>query len=205
MSEASRKPDRQVWEERYNSRCGGADTSGTFHHPAEDAPSEFLVAHAELMHGRVLDVAAGAGRNALFLARRGCVVEAFDISLAGLRLARTSAQAQRLHVLTVQADLEELPLPTDRYDAAINIRYLQRSLFAPLQRAVRHGGLILFETFLVDQREFCHPRNPDFLLERGELRAAFSSCDILVYEEGLFQSAVSRPAYLARMLARRQV
>jgi tellurite methyltransferase len=204
MEGGPRKPDRQVWEERYATRRGGADTSEALHHPAVDVPSEFLVAHAELMRGRVLDVAAGGGRNALYLARRGCIVEAFDISFAGLRLACAAAKAEGLHVLTVQADLEEFPLPSERYDAAINIRYLQRSLFVPLQRAVRPGGFILFETFLVDQQVFCHPRNPDFLLQRGELRAAFSGCDILVYEEGLFQSAVSRPAYLARMLARRR-
>ncbi len=198
------KTDRQVWEERYAARRGGAGTGSTLHELAEDVPSEFLVAHAELLHGRVLDVAAGAGRNALFLARRGCIVEAFDISFAGLRLACAAAKSEGLQLLPVQADLETFPLPTDRYDAALNIRYLQRSLFVPLQRAVRPGGLILFETFLVDQREFCHPRNPAFLLQRGELRVAFSDCEILAYEEGLFRSAVGRPAYLARMLARRR-
>lgn len=183
--------DRKRWEERY---VTGRTSS--------DGPSDFLAAHAALLHGRVLDVAAGAGRNALFLARRGIRVDAFDIALAGLRIAQTAARADKLEIRFVQADLESFPLPRACYDAAINIRYLQRSLFAPLQEAVKVGGIILFETFLIDQQDFGHCRNPAFLLQHGELRAAFSRCDILVYEEGLFESG-SHAAYLARMVARR--
>ncbi|MBZ5652967.1 MAG: methyltransferase domain-containing protein [Acidobacteriia bacterium] len=196
MTDGSRTPDRVHWEERYAARS----TAG-----ANEAPSDFLQAHAALLHGRVLDVAAGAGRNSLFLARRGLVVEAIDISFAGLHLACAAAKAEGLSVLAVQADLEAFPLPADRYDAVINIRYLQRSLFQPIQCAVKTGGLIVFETFLIDQRDIGHPRHPDFLLQRGELRSAFASaCEILTYEEGLLQSG-GHPAYLARMLARRRV
>jgi tellurite methyltransferase len=183
--------ERKRWEERY--AAGG--TRG-------DSPSDFLVAHAALVQGRVLDVAAGAGRNALFLARRGLRVDAFDIALAGLQIAQSAARAEGLAVRLVQADLESLALPRGCYDAAINIRYLQRSLFEPLRAAVKVGGIILFETFLIDQQALGHCRNPAFLLQRGELRAAFSACEILVYEEGLFPDAAP-PAYLARMIARR--
>lgn len=185
--------DRTRWEERY----------ATGHHAASDPPSDFLVAHVGLIHGRILDVAAGAGRNAVFLARRGNTVEALDISLTGLRIARATAIAEQLNLLAAQVDLETFPLPVERYDAVINIRYLQRSLFRPLQRALKPGGLVLFETFLIDQQTIGHPSNPAFLLQRGELRAAFAACEILVYEEGLFPSP-SQPAYLARMIARRQ-
>jgi tellurite methyltransferase len=183
--------DRQRWEERYARGC----------HSLGEPPSDFLVEHAALFHGRILDVAAGAGRSAVFLARRGHRVEAIDISLKGLRLLRSMAVRERLDILAVQADLETFPLPLARYDAAVNIRYLQRSLFLPLQRALKPGGVILFETFLIDQQHIGHPHNPEFLLKRGELRAAFAGCEMLVYEEGLF--ATTPPAYLARMIARR--
>jgi tellurite methyltransferase len=183
--------DRQRWEARY-----AADSCGT-----QRAPSEFLLAHADLIHGRVLDLAAGSGRNALFLARRGNVVDAIDISFAGLRQARAAAAAAGVALRAVQADLESFPLPAARYDAAINIRYLQRALFAPLKRTVRPGGIILFETFLIDQQVFGHPRNPAHMLQPGELRRAFADCVILVYSEGLVEGA-GGPAYLARLLAR---
>ena len=184
--------DRQRWEDRYATGNAG-----------RDAPSDFLVAHAALLHGRVLDLAAGAGRNALFLARRGLRVDAVDRALTGLQRAQSAARAEGLDLRVVQADLESFPLPRSCYDAVITIRYLQRSLFEPMQQAVKPGGIILFETFLIDQQTIGHPRNPAFLLQHGELRAAFSSCDILTYEEGLFHST-SQSAYLARMVARRR-
>lgn len=183
--------DRDRWEERYRSG----------RHAAVDAPSEFLVAHADRIAGRVLDVAAGAGRNALFLARRGAIVEALDISLTGLSLARRAAAAEGLRLLAAQVDLETFPLPRRRYDAIINIRYLQRSLFATFRQALKPGGLILFDTFLVDQQSISEHRNAAYLLQRGELRAAFADCEILVYEEGLYQTSCG-PSFLARMLAR---
>jgi len=184
--------DRERWEARY-----GRDTF-----EPERTPSEFLVAHAHLLHGRVLDVAAGSGRNALFLARCGLSVDAIDIAFAGLQRLRRTARAEGLSVRAVQADLDALPLPLERFDAIVNIRYLQRSLFGPMQRAVKPGGLIVFETFLIDQQTIGHPQHPEFLLQRGELRSAFRAFDLLEYEEGLFTSTGTR-AFLARMLARR--
>ncbi len=183
--------DRQRWEERYRSG----------RRSATEAPSEFLVAHADCFRGRVLDVAAGAGRNAIFLARRGVTVEALDVSSTGLRLATAVAAAERLPLTAAQVDLENFPLPHRRYDGIINIRYLQRSLFTPFRRALKPGGIILFETFLIDQQSISEHRNPAYLLQRGELRAAFSDCDILVYEEGLYETSCGA-SYLARMLAR---
>jgi 2-polyprenyl-3-methyl-5-hydroxy-6-metoxy-1,4-benzoquinol methylase len=185
------REDRTRWEERYAQGCRGGDQ-----------PSAFLVAHAALLQGRVLDVAAGAGRNALFLARRGLHVDAIDIAFTGLRLAQQAARREGLVLRAIQADLEDFPLPRDCYDAAINIRYLQRSLLAPLQHAVKPGGIILVETFLIDQQAIGHPRNPAFLLQPQELRAAFSRCEMLVYEEGLLPNN-GESAYLARMVARR--
>ena len=185
--------DRRRWEERYAAGpCG-----------PERAPAEFLVAHADLLHGRILDVAAGSGRNALFLAGRGNTVDAIDISFTALQHARVAAAAAGVAVRAIQADLEAFPLPLARYDAAINIRYLQRPLFAALQRAVKPGGIILFETFLIDQQAFGHPRNPVHMLQPGELRLAFASCEILAYSEGLVDGT-DGPAYLARLLARRR-
>jgi len=185
--------DRQRWETRY----AAGDCR------PERPPSDFLVAHAERIRGRVLDLAAGNGRNALFLARRGNAVDAIDISFTGLRTARATADAERIELHVVQADLECFPLPVARYDAAINIRYLQRSLFEPLQKAVKPGGIVLFETFLVGQQAFGHPRNPAFMLQHDELPRAFANCEILFYSEGLVENADGR-AYVARLLARRR-
>ena len=182
--------DRSRWEERYSARSAQGME-----------PSAFVVAHAASIHGRALDLAAGAGRNTLFLARRGVLVEAIDIAFAGLQQLRAIATAEALPISLIQADLEAFPLPVERYDAILNIRYLQRSLFTPIQRALKPGGIVVFETFLIDQLQIGHPRNPAFLLQRGELRAAFAGFEILEYYEG--GVGAEPQAFLAQMVARR--
>lgn len=189
--------DRRRWEKRYADRLA-ADAP-----PPADSPSAFLRAHADRIHGRVLDIAGGAGRNALFLARRGNQVDVIDISFRALRSLRVAAEREHLRLNLVQADLEAYPLPVGLYDAVINIRYLQRSLFAPMQRALRPGGFILFETFVDLPGATRHPRNPAFLLRPGELRSAFPECDILQYGEGTFATEKGE-APLARLLGRRR-
>ena len=82
------------------------------------------------------------------------------------------------------------------------MRYLERSLWAPLKQAVRPGGVVVVETFLLDQLRLGSPMNQDFLLQPDELREAFRDFDLLDYEEGFFESE-SGPAHLARLLARR--
>jgi 2-polyprenyl-3-methyl-5-hydroxy-6-metoxy-1,4-benzoquinol methylase len=187
------REDRERWEARYAAQAAALAT---------EPPSPFLREHASLFSGQVLDVAAGAGRNALFLARRGCSVHAVDLAFGGLRAATAEAQRSNLSLHGIQADLEDLSLPRSRYDGVINIRYLQRSLFPALRQTVRPGGILLFETFLVDQGRGGHPRNPAFLLERGELAATFADFDILVSEEGSFDDGAGT-VFLGRLIARR--
>jgi len=185
--------DRQRWEAKYQTKAADAIRP----------PSGFLVEHLDqLPRGRALDVACGDGRHAIHLARHGYAVDAIDIALSGLRRAREVLRRERLSVNLIQADLEDCPLPRDRYSVVINIRYLQRNLLPALKHALRDGGVIVFETFLADQASISRPSNPAFLLDRGELRRAFQDFDILFYEEGLFDSEGGQ-AFLARLLARR--
>ena len=78
---------RERWNERYAD--GGLE-------PFPDAPAEWLVAHEALLPGggRALDVACGDGRNAVYLAQLGYMVDAIDVSdvaIGALRAAASSA------------------------------------------------------------------------------------------------------------------
>jgi SAM-dependent methyltransferase len=186
--------DQTQWESRY--REGGGDASRP--------PSQFLSAVLQqLPPGRALDLACGAGRHALYLARHGWTVDAIDFARAGLAQLAAAARRDSLRVHPVQADLEQFPLRRDRYDVVLNVRYLQRGLVAAMKASVRRGGVIVFETFIRDQQQLGHPRNPAFLLERGELRAHFEDFAVVAYDEGRFETE-SGPAFLARLLARRR-
>jgi SAM-dependent methyltransferase len=186
-------PDkRRHWEERY------ADPDRRIGRPSEFVES-VLPGHGS---GYALDVACGTGRHSIALAQRGFRVEAIDLAHAGLRRLRDVAEAERLSIDVIQADLELYPLPERRYGVAVNAFYLQRDLFPAIKRSLVAGGLAIVETFLVDQREIGHPRNPAFLLDRGELRDWFSDFEILECREGLFQNG-DESAYLSRLVARR--
>lgn len=187
------EPDRRRWEERYTNR---GDPPG--------APSEFLLHHLALLpRGRALDLACGDGANAIALARHGFAVDAIDFAGAGLHRGMAAARRAGLRVGFVQADLQHYPLPVSRYAVVVIARYLQRSLWPAVADALRPGGVAVVETFLIDQRALGHPRNPNFLLQRGELRETFADFETLVDEEGLFRSGGGR-AYLARIIARKR-
>jgi 2-polyprenyl-3-methyl-5-hydroxy-6-metoxy-1,4-benzoquinol methylase len=200
----SARDDRQQWEERYAQRAD-----------AIAPPSDFVVRVLESLYPaslgsadpddtarRALDVACGDGRHALPLARAGLTVEAIDRSATALHRAQRAARDEGLELRLVRADLEHFALPHDRYALVVNVRYLQRTLVRALKRSVRPGGLLAFETFIVDQAQLGHPTNPAFLLARGELRGWFHDFDLLAYDEGRFECETG-PAFLARVCARR--
>ncbi len=150
------------------------------------SPAPFLERCIErLPRGRALDLAAGSGREAVFLALHGFQVEAWD--RAGEALARAAALAARhgVRVETVERDLEagDATLPEARYDVVACFRYLHRPLFPAIARALRPGGALVFETFLVGQSRFGPPHRPRFLLEPGELASAFPTLDVAHYAE----------------------
>ena len=82
-------------------------------------------------------------------------------------------------------------------------RFLHRPLAPEICNALAPGGLLLYETFTVHQRELgSGPRNSAFLLETGELRRLFRDLEPLDYFEGETEGV--RPEALARLLARRR-
>lgn len=185
--------ERTRWESHYSS--GGEDQLRP--------PSALLARHLPtLPRGRALDVACGGGRHALPLARNGFAVDAIDVAFAALARLRDAARADHLAISPLQADLEHYRLPTARYAVIVNVRYLQRTLYAPIRRALVPGGVVVFETFLREQAQLGHPKNRAFLLEPGELRANFTDFEVIEDTEGLVETE-SGHAYLARLVARR--
>lgn len=165
---------RSVWEERYR-------TDATARAP-EPWVSEML---GLLPRGLTLDIAAGTGRHSLLLSRAGFKVIAVDYAQAGLRALQTIARVERLAVWPVAADLGTFPLPQARFDTILNVNFLDRGLVPRLIRALRPGGALLFDSFLIDQATIGHPRNSAFLLRHYELREMLKDMEIMRYREGI--------------------
>jgi len=173
--------------------------------PTPGAPEPSLIELMPMLPpGLVLDVAAGTGRNALALARSGRQVVAADFSPAGLRAIRKAAAAERLPIIPVVADLEaELPFAPNSFGAVVNINFLERAAIPRLKMLLHVGGMILFETFLIDQAATGHPRNPSYMLGHYELREMLSEMELIRYREGLTVYSENKSAWRATALARR--
>jgi SAM-dependent methyltransferase len=112
-------------------------------------PNRFLVAEVtDLAPGRALDVACGAGRNAVWLAQRGWRVTAVDFSEVGLAMARALAATSGVEVEWIEADVVTWTPPPRAYDL-VCVLYLQlpagerRTVLARAVDAVRPGGSLL--------------------------------------------------------------
>jgi 2-polyprenyl-3-methyl-5-hydroxy-6-metoxy-1,4-benzoquinol methylase len=187
--------DQKRWDERHEA------------HRGEVGPASFLceIFRADswnIQTGRALDIATGKGRNALFLAEQGFMVDAIDISEVALQEAQTAAQNRGLSINFEQADLESIELPELSYDLILNFNFLQRSLIPKMKRALKLGGHIIFETYLVDQRVLGHPKNPSYLLGHNELLNLFRDFRVLQYREGRFVEERKR-AYRAGLFAQK--
>jgi len=150
---------------------------------------------------RALDLAAGAGREAVFLALHGYEVEAWDHDRGALERARALAARHRVTIATEVRNLErrDPDLPRARYDLITVFRFLHRPLFPHLERALAPGGALVYETYRRGQERFGRPRHPRFLLDPGELARAFPGLAVELYEE----LDPDKGPILARLLARK--
>ena len=167
------------------------------------APSRWMSHYAYLVPAgaRVLDLACGYGRHALYFAARGASVVAVDRDAAALATL-TGAPG----IETRLADLEARPWPfgDERFDAIVVSHYLHRPLFTNLRAALAADGTLLYETFALGNEAYGRPSNPDFLLRAGELlafaAAATPPMTVVAFEQGVADVA-GRPAVTQRLAA----
>jgi len=135
----------------------------------------------------VLDLACGTGRNGLLLAEQGIAVVFADKSATALKVVEQRLTEGDLPGRIWQLDLEQPGVnlfSTDCFSAVIGFRYLHRPLFPELRKAIKPGGLVIYETFTIGNRRFGRPDNPDFLLRPGELETMFQDWEIIDHFEG---------------------
>jgi FolB domain-containing protein len=179
---------------------------------ADPHPAKFLVQQLHrLPKGTVLDVAAGRGRHTLFLSSLGYQVEAIDRDEQALAQLLADARSKHLAAVTIRALDLESPHPPDlgedKYDAILVFFYLARSIFPQLIHALKPGGLLVYETFLIDHHlHYRHPRRREFCLEHGELLSLTSGLRILHYDEGPHEgSRDGESAYTSQLVAQKPI
>ncbi len=138
---------------------------------------EKYIKHAKL--GYALDLACGTGRNTHYLESLDFLTDAVDLSDYALSQIKETQK-----IIKIETDLDEYNLKKDTYDLILNCNYLNRRLMHQMSDALKSGGLIIFETFIVahDKPEQ-GSMNPAYLLNKNELLNTFVDLDIIYYEE----------------------
>jgi SAM-dependent methyltransferase len=148
-------------------------------------PAPLLVEVAGMLPpGDALDLACGAGRNALHLAELGWRVTAVDSSAVAIDLLRQRASGMAIEA--VRADLErgQFAIAPEGYDLICDFLYLQRDLFPHIRGGVRPGGVFAAAIRL----------DGSFRMNPGELRAEFAGWKIFYYSETELAQIIARKA-----------
>jgi SAM-dependent methyltransferase len=173
--------ERAAWDERFRSGDHASEDPDPF---LAQLHQDSLLPEAKAREA--IDLACGAGRNAVYLAERGWNVTACDVSLVGLRAAQTLARKRGVGLRLFCQDLETIQLPVERFDLVFCFFYLQRDLFPQIKAAVLPGGLLVYKTYTTDQLRFPgRPRHPQHMLRPQELLETFRDFRVLVYQETL--------------------
>lgn len=166
-----------------------------------EKPSPWIVKYAPLIpkSGRVLDLACGRGRHAIWLAMQGYQIDAIDHdekAVSGM------AGMDNINVFINDIEASAWPQSDLRYDGLIVSRYLYRPLLRTLAMLLNPGGVLIYETFMVGNERHGKPSNPHFLLQPNELLEIYSPLlNIISFEQR--EEQYPRPAVMQRICAAR--
>ena len=180
--------DKKRWNERY------------LEDPMPQNVSPIVEKYIEHVNiGNALDVACGTGRNTHFLADLGFNVDAVDISDYALDRVRKSSTINK-----IDSDLDKYNITPNKYDLIVNVNYLNRRLLSQMKDALRSGGVVMFETFIVAHGDFNLPTtNLDYLLRKNELLHSFIGLDIIYYEERIDTNLKGERIKVASLVAKK--
>jgi len=145
------------------------------------APNTFFAQYIESRPpGRLLLPMEGEGRNAVFAARMGWEVDAFDASVEGIRKARNLAQREGVGFNYLHHRVEDFPWPKERYDlVALVFAHLpadiRPGIHQKVSESLKPGGQLFVELFHPDQlgRSSGGPKVADMLYSPELLKADF--------------------------------
>jgi len=120
-------------------------------------PNEFLVSMShQIRQGRVLCLAEGEGRNAVYLATLGHRVLAVDSSSVGLKKAKLLAAENNVTIETQVADLDHLEIEPEAWDGIVSIfaqvpSSLRKRLHNKVIQGLRPDGVFILEAYTPEQ------------------------------------------------------
>ena len=155
-------------------------------------PNDFLreQAHHLTPGGRVLCLAEGEGRNAVWLAQRGFDVTGVDVASLGLEKAQRLAAERGVHLTTVVADLATFEFGNTAWDGIVSIfahvpAEVRLRVHAQVLTALKPGGILLLEAYRPQQvgRGTGGPPDDARMLDLERLRPELGTLEWLLARE----------------------
>lgn len=180
----------ETWTERWNDRYSKEEFA------YGEAPNNYLKEQIEKLNvGTILFPAEGEGRNAVFAAKLGWKVSAFDISDEGKNKAIRLAEANNVTIDYQVGELESLNYQSEQFDAIALIyahfpAAIKSAIHKTLDQYLRKGGIIIFEAFSKKHLEYLAkndkvggPKDIESLFSIEEIQSDFSNYEIIELEE----------------------
>lgn len=179
-----------TWTERWNERYRKDEFA------YGEQPNNYLKEQLEkLKIGTILFPAEGEGRNAVFAAKLGWTVSAFDISVEGKNKAFRLAEANNVSIDYKVGELQALNFSTTQFDAIALIYShfpadIKSFYHKSLDKYLRKGGVIIFEAFSKKHLDYIYrnekvggPKDIEMLFSIDEIKSDFDNYEILELEE----------------------
>lgn len=181
---------KDEWTERWNNRYSKSEFAYGEH------PNNFLKEELEKLNpGTILFPAEGEGRNAVYAAKLGWTVSAFDISVEGKKKALQLANASNVSIDYQVGELQTMNYKPEQFDALALIyahfpAAIKSSYHKMLSRYVRKGGVVIFEAFskkhldyIAKNEKVGGPKDIEMLFSIDELKSDFANFEIIELAE----------------------
>jgi 2-polyprenyl-3-methyl-5-hydroxy-6-metoxy-1,4-benzoquinol methylase len=174
-------PSANLWDQRY--------TQDNYAYGRQ--PNEFLLNQIQqLPKGKVLSLAEGQGRNAIYLAQQGFNVTAVDASAVAMHQTEEFAQLSGVSVTTITTDLAAYLIEANNWDAILSIychlpSNLRKAIHRQVVKGLRPGGVFLLESFTPQQiqHQTGGPKNADMLASLSELKEELQGLVFIIAQE----------------------
>lgn len=182
--------NNNAWVDRWNDRYSNEEFA------YGEQPNNYLKEQLEkLTAGAILFPAEGEGRNAVYAAKMGWEVSAFDISSEGKQKAILLAAANEISIDYRVGELEELTYQSEQFDAVALIyahfpAAIKSSYHRKIDEYLRKGGIVIFEAFSKKHLEYIArnekvggPKELDMLFSEEELLSDFDNYEVIELAE----------------------
>jgi 2-polyprenyl-3-methyl-5-hydroxy-6-metoxy-1,4-benzoquinol methylase len=183
-----------IWLDKWNDRYSKEE------YAFGEEPNEYLKEQLlKLKPGKILFPAEGEGRNAIFAAKQGWDVFAFDISIEGHKKALRLAEKNGVAIDYKVGELQNLHYEPEQFDAiALIYAHFPATIKSPVHKALdkllRKNGIIIFEAFSKNNLEYVAkneriggPKDIDTLCSIEEIKSDFANYKVIELNESVIE------------------